>query len=98
MMQEINPQSSPEEIQGFIERAKKVYRDRLAAELEPAHNGKIVAIEPETENYFLGEDEVQAAEQARAAGHEGPFYFLRVGSLYAHRWMTPISQGLPPHH
>lgn len=88
-MLEIGPQSPPEEIEHFIERAKEVYRDRLAAELEPAHTGEIVAIEPETEAYFLGESEVEAAERARAAGHKGPFYFLRVGSLYTHRWMTP---------
>ncbi len=88
-MEQISPQSSPKEIEEFIERAKEIYRDRLAADLEPTHNGKIVAIDPETEDYFLGEDEVQAAEKARVAGHEGPFYFLRVGSLYAHRLLTP---------
>jgi hypothetical protein len=88
-MPQVSPQSPPEEIERFIERAKEIYRDRLAAELEPAHTGKIVAIEPETESYFLGETEVEAAEQARAAGHEGPFYFLQVGSLHTHRWVTP---------
>lgn len=88
-MTQVSPQSPPEEIERFIERAKEIYRNRLAAELEPTHTGKIVAIEPETESYFLGETEIEAAEQARAAGHEGPFYFLRVGALYTHRWMTP---------
>lgn len=88
-MLEITPQSSPEAIKHFIERAEEIYTNHLAAELEPAYTGKLVAIEPETGDFFLGENEVEAAEQARAAGHQGPFYFLRVGSLYAHRLMSP---------
>ena len=32
---------------------------------------------------------VEAAEKARAAGCDAPLYFLRVGSRYAHRLMTP---------
>jgi hypothetical protein len=87
-MTQVSPKSPPQEIERFIHRAKEIYQ-KLAAELEPAHRGKIVAIEPETESYFLGETEVEAAERARAAGHEGPFYFLRVGALYTHRWVTP---------
>ncbi|MCI0490004.1 MAG: hypothetical protein L0229_25715 [Blastocatellia bacterium] len=88
-MLRIDPQRTREEIERFVERAKEIYRDSLAAKLEPAYTGKIVAIEPETGAYFVGEDEVRASEQARAAGQEGPFYFLRVGSLYTHRLITP---------
>jgi hypothetical protein len=88
-MLQVTPQSTREEIERFIERAKEIYQDRLAAKLEPVHQGKIVAIEPETEDYFLGEDEIQAAEQGRAAGHEGPFFFLRVGSPCAHYARSP---------
>ena len=73
----------------LIDRAKQTYRDELANELEPEHTGEIVAIELETGDYFVGEDEVHAADKARAAGHDGLLYFLRVGSPYAHRVMTP---------
>jgi len=85
---QIGPHSSPREIERFVERAKQTYNEKLAAQLEPEHNGEIVAIDPESGDYFLGKDEVKAADNARAAGHEGPFYFLRVGSDYTHRWMT----------
>jgi len=88
-MSQITLPSTQEEIERFVERAEEIYRNQLAAKLEPAHKGKMVAIEPDTGAYFLGEDEVEAAEQGRAAGQEGPFYFLRVGSPYARRWMTP---------
>jgi len=73
----------------LIDRAKKTYKEELAGELEPEHMGEIVAIELTTGDHFLGEDEVAAADKARAAGHQGMLYFLRVGSPYAHRLMSP---------
>jgi hypothetical protein len=88
-MEQIGPESSGRDIELFIERAKQTYDDRLAAKLEPEHTGKIIAIEPESGDYFLGGDEIEAAENARGAGHDGPFFFLRVGSRYTHRLMTP---------
>jgi hypothetical protein len=73
----------------LIERAKRTYRDELAGELEPEHTGEIVAIELETGDCFVGEDEIDAADKARAAGHQGMLFFLRVGSPYAHRAISP---------
>ena len=73
----------------LIDRAKQTYRDELAGELEPEHTGEIVAIELDTGDYFVGENEIDAADKARAAGHRGMLYFLRVGSPYAHRVMSP---------
>lgn len=72
-----------------IDRAKQTYKDELARKLEPDHTGEIVAIELGTNNYFVGEDELEAADKARAAGHEGSLFFLRVGSPYTHRVMSP---------
>jgi hypothetical protein len=89
IMMQVSPKSSPLEIERFIERAKQAYDERLAAKLEPEHTGEIVAIEPDSGDYFLGADEIEAADNARTAGQQGPFYFLRVGSRYAHRLMTP---------
>ena len=72
-----------------IARAKQTYTDELAVKLEPEHTGEIVAIELGTNDYFVGEDEIEAADKARAAGHDGLLFFLRVGSPYAHRMMSP---------
>jgi hypothetical protein len=73
----------------LIDRAKQDYKDRLAVKLEPEHTGEMVAIELETGDYFVAEDEIKAADKARSAGHAGLLFFLRVGSPYAHRLMTP---------
>src|SRR5438034_8866973 len=42
----------------LIGAAKQTYTDELAAKLEPEHSGEFVAIELETGDYFVGEDEV----------------------------------------
>jgi len=73
----------------LIDRAKQTYREELAGELEPEHTGDIVAIELGTGGYFVGKDEVEAADKARAAGHRGILYFLRVGSPFTHCLMSP---------
>jgi len=73
----------------LIDRAKQTYQNELAPRLEPKHNGAIVAIELGTNDHFVGSDEVDASEKARAAGHDGTLFLMRVGSLYAHRMMTP---------
>jgi hypothetical protein len=77
------------EILQLIDRAKKRYKEELAPLLEPHHTGEMVGIDLETGDYFVGEDEVAAADKARAAGHEGLLYFLRIGFPYTHRLMTP---------
>ncbi len=86
---QINPQSSQEDIQRFVARAKQTYAEEIAKQVEPEHNGEIIAIEPNSGAYFLGNDEVEAANKARAAGCTGPFFFLRVGSKYTHRLRSP---------
>ena len=80
---------SREQIAEFVSHAKNLYVKKLAAILEPEHTGKIVGISPDTECYFIGDDEVSAANLARVSGHEGPLYFVRVGSDHAHRWVSP---------
>ena len=77
-------------VQAGVDPLNLAVGDAVTGELvAPLHPGKIVAIEHKSGDYFLGEDEVEAAEKARAAGCDAPLYFLRVGSRYAHRLMTP---------
>jgi hypothetical protein len=73
----------------LIDRARRRYKEELATILEPGHTGEMLGIELETGDYFLGQDEIDVADRARAARHEGSLYFLRVGSHSAHRLMNP---------
>ncbi len=39
----------------LVQAAELLYHTRFRSELEPAHNGKFIAIEPTSGEYFLGE-------------------------------------------
>lgn len=56
-----------EKVQKLISRGDKFYREKLKATLEPKQTGQFVAIEPDSEQYFLGRTSSQAMALARAA-------------------------------
>lgn len=51
--------------QNFIERCRTMYQ-HLLPQLLAEHRGKVIAIEPESTEYFLGETLDSASEQALA--------------------------------
>ena len=57
----------------------------LKERLEADHRGEIVAIEPESGDYFLGKDVVEATEAGRNAHPDKLFYYVRVGFPAVHR-------------
>jgi hypothetical protein len=57
--------------------------ERLNA-LETKYKGMIAAICPDSGEYFLGRTLVEAVEAARKKYPEKTFYFVRIGSPYAH--------------
>lgn len=65
--------------QTFIAKAQKVY-DILKVELEPGHEGGIVAIHPESGDYFLGKTLNDADQKAFAKYPDQWLYFVRIGS------------------
>ena len=67
----------------LAERGQEIY-ERIKHELEPTHRGKVVAIEVESGDYFLGESVVAAAKKARAKHPDKHFYFVRVGFPSVH--------------
>jgi hypothetical protein len=68
----------------FIERGKRLYDERLREELEPDNNGRFLAVEPDSEKYFLGDTDVEALTAAREAMPKSLFYLVRVGYKTAH--------------
>ncbi len=68
----------------FIERGKRLYDERLRDELEPENTGRFLAVEPESEKYFLGDTDVEALMAAREAMPGNLFYLVRVGYETAH--------------
>lgn len=66
----------------FITKGKEAY-DRLKGDLEPAHEGEIVAIHPESGEHFLGKTMNEADEKAFAKHPDEWLYFVRIGSADA---------------
>jgi hypothetical protein len=63
----------------FISRGQAVY-EKLKSDLEPAHEGEIVAIHPESGDHFLGKTLNEADEKAYATYPDEWLYFVRLGS------------------
>jgi len=66
----------------FITKGQEVY-ERLKGDLEPAHEGEIVAIHPESGEHFLGKTLNEADEKAFAKHPDEWLYFVRIGSAEA---------------
>lgn len=67
----------------IAERARKIYEERLKAELEFAHNDEFVAVEPDSGDYFLGKTLSEAIGASRAK-YPGKFvHAFRVGHAAA---------------
>ena len=67
------------------ENGQRLYDERLRGILEPEHTGEFVAIEPDTERYFLGSTGLTALRAGREALPDKLFYLMRVGSDATYR-------------
>ena len=67
------------------ELGKKFYEEKLKAILEPQENGKFVAIEPETEQYFLGATALEAIKKGNSNFPDKILFLARVGFPAAHK-------------
>jgi hypothetical protein len=69
------PQETVDQV--FIERCRAIYRQLLPA-LIAKHRGKVIAIEPESGDYVLGEDLDSASAKALARYPNRLFGFFQV--------------------
>lgn len=67
------------DIEDFLAKSKEVYLT-IRDELEPAHEGEIVAIDPDSGEYFLGKTLMEANEAAFAKHPNELLCFVRIGS------------------
>lgn len=67
----------------FVERGKQIYQ-KFKDSLERQYKGKIVAIEIDSEEYFLGETEHEAINKARQKFPEKVFYIVKIGYPVVH--------------
>ncbi len=60
-------------------RGMNFYKEKLKPLLEPQHNGEFVAIEPDSQRYFIHKNGSQALLEALAAMPDNKFYLARIG-------------------
>lgn len=79
--------SSDFDLIAFAEKAERIYAERYKADFEKLYHGKIVAIEPESGECFLGDSKMAAAISAKKRFPDGVFHFIRVGhqAMYKRR-------------
>lgn len=63
----------------IIERAKRLYEERLKGDLEKSHMNEFVVIEPDSGDYFIGKSMSEASSAARAAHPDRRGYIIRIG-------------------
>ena len=69
----------------LAERGRKLYSEKLKDLLEPQYNRRFVAIEPDSEKYFLGDKVIEAIQAGHAAMPDKHFYIARVGYPTAYK-------------
>jgi hypothetical protein len=67
------------ETKSVIERAKRLYAERLQAALESRHRDRFAAIEPESGEYFLGDTFDEAVKAAWAKYPSRLSHTIRIG-------------------
>jgi hypothetical protein len=74
---------SKKELQKF-RKASKLFH-QVERRLLARHKGQVVAVEPDSGQYFLGEDVLEAARQAMAVFPHKVFEFFRIGYPAVHK-------------
>jgi len=61
------------------EEGERIYYEKLKPILEPKYQGKIVAIEVDSEDYFIGDSVIEVLQKARAVYPDKLFHFMKIG-------------------
>ena len=69
----------------FTERGKNVYK-LLKPKLEKKFKGKVIAIEVDSSDYVIGNDELDAALKAQKTFPHKIFTFIRIGYPAVHKF------------
>lgn len=75
--------------QTFAKRAKAVYNHRYRKRLEATEWGKVIAIEVESGEVFIGRTALEAGLKAREKYPDKFFYFIRIGYPAVHCLKSP---------
>jgi len=69
---------SQDNLEQRMRKAKAIF-DRINPDLEKHYKGKIIAIEEESGNYFIGDSELDTYEQGIKVHPGKTFVYMRIG-------------------
>jgi hypothetical protein len=70
----------------FARRGDAVYASAVEPKLSPADRGKFVAVDIETGEYEIADNEMEACDKLDARIPDAQVWMVRVGSRYVHRF------------
>ena len=71
--------------QSVAQRGREIYEANIRADVEPEHEGRFLAVDVESGQYALADEELEAFAQVREKAPEGTLFLIRVGYRAAHR-------------
>lgn len=80
--------------QAFAKEGKRIYRQKYAKKLEPKEKGRIIAIEVESGDSFIGDSTVEAILKAKEKYPNRIFYLMRVGydAVHSSKGFVPVME------
>jgi hypothetical protein len=69
----------------YFEKGERLYR-KLRSQLEKDHSGEVVAIDPNSGEYVIGRDELEAAQKAREKFPGKLLDYFRIGEDVLHKF------------
>jgi hypothetical protein len=70
----------------FARRGDTAYESAVRPHLKPEDVGRFVALDIETNEFEMDDDELKASDRLRARLPEAQIWMVRVGSRYVHRF------------
>ena len=68
----------------FARKGQRVYLRKYKKDIESQYRGKIAAVEPESEDIFIGDSVIEAAAKAKKVYPDRFFHFVRIGYKTVH--------------
>lgn len=80
--------------QAFVREGKRIYRQKYAKKLESTERGRIIAIEIESGDSFMGDSTVEAILKAKEKYPNSIFYLMRVGydAVHSSKGFVPVTE------
>lgn len=79
----------------FASRGDSIYASAVKPQLKPDDAGRFVALDIETSEFEIDDDELTACERLRARLPNAQIWMVRVGSRHVHRFGAALKRGAP---